>query len=599
MGATCSSILPSSCCRQDEGLNREEEPLLADKERRAVNMLVELFERRSTVSFYEGEPLSALSTLAYSDIYHLQLSAATVFSEISEMDTRPVAREALEPILYMLQSPHIDVQNGASAALGNLAVNVENKLLIMRMGGLEPLIRQMLSPNIDAQVNSVGCITNLATADENKTPIAKSGALLPLTRLARSRDLRVQRNAAGALLNMTHSAEHRQQLIGAGAVPVLVELLGLDDPELQYYATTALSNIAVDDSGRQLLWNTQHALIDALIRLVDTSTIKVQCQTLLTLRNLASDDQFQVQIVEKGGLDSLLPLLQSAYDPLVISASACLRNLSIHPDNEKPILDSGILTCLVSLITQSGNEEVQCHLISALRNLVANNNADNTPFVEAGLFENIKEVMENPASSDLVIGEVIAALNVFAINELLAPYVLNGGFIELLIPLTRSSVPELQYNACVALSSIAGKAGEASESLVRTWDRPEGGLQSYLAAFLVIDEGMDPMLRSIALWTVLLLLESESPDLIRLVTSHPSIIRNVQKIAAANAPSDGDPRNSAYTGDSFAGPRSSRVFESDGYDQDGENTEENDDDVYTRMVNLAQDVVSLVNTLEY
>ncbi|KAJ2362713.1 Vacuolar protein 8, partial [Coemansia sp. RSA 2610] len=550
-----------------------------------------------TVSFYEGEPLKALSTLAYSDIYHLQLSAATAFSEISEMDTRPVTREALEPILYLLHSPHINVQHGASAAMGNLAVNVENKLLIVRMGGLEPLIRQMLSPNIDAQINSVGCITNLATAEENKMVIAKSGALLPLTRLARSRDLRVQRNAAGALLNMTHSAEHRQQLIGAGAVPVLVELLASDDSELQYYATTALSNIAVDDSGRQLLWDTQPVLVDALIRFIDTSTIKVQCQAILTLRNLASDDQYQIQIVEKGGLESLLPLLQSEYDPLVISASACLRNLSIHPDNEKHILDSGILPCLVHLITESGNEEVQCHVISALRNLVANNDADKSMFAESGLFDHMKAVLLSPDASDAVVGEMVAALNVFVLDESLWPYIIDDGFLELLIPLTRSPLVELQYNACVTISSLAGKASEASDRLIQVWDRPDGGLQSYLALFLAVDEGMDPVLRSVALWTVLLLLESDSPDLIQLVTSHPSIIKNIDKIAAIGSLPEGELRNSAYTSDSLAGLRSSRTFDGDGFGGDSENPDD-DADIYNRMINIAQDVVSLVHTLE-
>ncbi|KAJ2293342.1 Vacuolar protein 8 [Coemansia sp. RSA 355] len=579
---------------ESHGSSREDEPLLADKELQAVNMLVDLFERRATVSFYEGEPLQALSTLAYSDTYHLQLSAATAFSEISEMDTRPVTREALEPILYLLQSAHIDVQHGASAALGNLAVNVENKLLIVRMGGLEPLIRQMLSPNIDAQINSVGCITNLATAEENKMRIAKSGALLPLTRLARSRDLRVQRNAAGALLNMTHSAEHRQQLIGAGAVPVLVELLGEDDPELQYYATTALSNIAVDDSGRQLLWDTQPGLIDALVRFVDASTIKVQCQAILTLRNLASDDQYQLQIVAHGGLDSLLPLLQSEYDPLIISAAACLRNLSIHPDNEQPILHSGILPCLVDLLTQSGNEEVQCHVISALRNLVANNDADKTPFAEAGLFDHMKAVLLSPDASDNVVAEMVAALNVFVLDDSLAPYILDGGFLELLIPLTRSPQVELQYNACVTISGLAGKAGEAADRLVQVWDRPDGGLQSYLASFLAVDEGMDPVLRSIALWTVTQLLESNSPDLVNLVTSHPSIIKNIDKIASIGSLSDSELRNSAYTTDSLVGQRMSRAFD-DAYGVDPENPDENDDDIYNRMINLAQDVISLVH----
>jgi hypothetical protein len=38
-------------------------------------------------------------------------------------DVRPVERTTLEPILFLLESPDIEVQRAASAALGNLAVD--------------------------------------------------------------------------------------------------------------------------------------------------------------------------------------------------------------------------------------------------------------------------------------------------------------------------------------------------------------------------------------------------------------------------------------------------------------------------------------------
>jgi vacuolar protein 8 len=39
------------------------------------------------------------------------------------VDVREVDRDTLEPILFLLQNPDIEVQRAASAALGNLAVN--------------------------------------------------------------------------------------------------------------------------------------------------------------------------------------------------------------------------------------------------------------------------------------------------------------------------------------------------------------------------------------------------------------------------------------------------------------------------------------------
>lgn len=42
---------------------------------------------------------------------------------LCQSDVREVDRDTLEPILFLLQSPDIEVQRAASAALGNLAVN--------------------------------------------------------------------------------------------------------------------------------------------------------------------------------------------------------------------------------------------------------------------------------------------------------------------------------------------------------------------------------------------------------------------------------------------------------------------------------------------
>jgi vacuolar protein 8 len=174
------------------------EPLLLENEREAVadllqylesmelelvrflSKLTQLIDRTST-NFFTGSPLAALTTLSFSDNVDLQRSAALAFAEITEKEVRPVGRDTLDPILFLLSSHDTEVQRAASAALGNLAVNsafipnlfkislcrsifpADNKLLIVKLGGLEPLIRQMLSPNVEVQCNAVGCVTNLAT----------------------------------------------------------------------------------------------------------------------------------------------------------------------------------------------------------------------------------------------------------------------------------------------------------------------------------------------------------------------------------------------------------------------------------------------------
>lgn len=101
--------------------------------------------------------------------------------------------------------------------------------------------------------------------------------------------------------------ENRQQLVNAGAIPVLVSLLNSPDTDVQYYCTTALSNIAVDGNrylrfflssrytdalpacNRKKLAQNEPKLVHSLVMLMDSPSLKVQCQAALALRNLASD----------------------------------------------------------------------------------------------------------------------------------------------------------------------------------------------------------------------------------------------------------------------------------------------------------------------
>ncbi|KAI9760881.1 MAG: Vacuolar protein 8 [Chaenotheca gracillima] len=525
----------SSCCKGRSG-DRLYEPVLAESEREAVADLLVYLENRAETDFFSGEPLRALSTLVYSDNVDLQRSASLTFAEITERDVREVDRDTLEPILFLLQSSDIEVQRAASAALGNLAVNNENKVSIVHLGGLAPLIRQMTSSNVEVQCNAVGCITNLATHEDNKAKIARSGALGPLTRLAKSKDERVQRNATGALLNMTHSDDNRQQLVNAGAIPVLIQLLTSQDVDVRYYCTTALSNIAVDSTNRKRLAQTEGRLVQSLVHLMDpaspNASPRVQCQAALALRNLASDEKYQLEIVKARGLPPLLQLLQSDYFPLILSAVACIRNISIHPLNESPIIEAGFLKPLVDLLGSTGNEEIQCHAISTLRNLAASSDRNKELVLEAGAVQKCKQlVLEVPLS---VQSEMTAAIAVLALSDDLKTHLLNLGVFDVLIPLTASESIEVQGNSAAALGNLSSKVGDYS-IFIQDWNEPEGGIHGYLKRFL---SSGDPTFQHIAIWTLLQLIESEDEKLTERISKSDEIISKIKDISDKNVESD-------------------------------------------------------------
>lgn len=124
--------------------------------------------------------------------------------------------------------------------------------------------------------------------------------------------------------------------------------------------------------------------------------------------------------MRNNGLPSLLRLLQSSFLPLILSSVACVRNVSIHPLNESPIIEAGFLSPLIELLSYDENEEIQCHAISTLRNLAASSERNKQAIVDAGAVERIRDlVLVLPAS---VQGEMTAALAVLALSGMQTAY---------------------------------------------------------------------------------------------------------------------------------------------------------------------------------
>ena len=316
--------------------------------------------------------------------------------------------------------------------------------------------------------------------------------------------------------------------MNAGAIPVLVALLSSHDVDVQYYCTTALSNIAVDQANRQKLAQTEPKLVYSLVHLMDSSSPKVQCQAALALRNLASDEKYQLEIVKAKGLQPILRLLQSSFLPLILSAVACIRNISIHPHNAPPIIEAGFLRLLVDLLGSTDNEEIQCHAISTLRNLAASSDKNKQLVLEAGAVQKCKQlVLDVPLS---VQSEMTAAIAVLSLSDDLKSHLLSLGVFDVLIPLTASESIEVQGNSAAALGNLSSKVGDYSMFL-QCWLEPEGGIHGYLKRFLASG---DATFQHIAIWTLLQLLEAKEPQLNKLISQSSEIVTMIKNIAEKN-----------------------------------------------------------------
>jgi len=231
------------------------------------------------------------------------------------------------------------------------------------------------------------------------------------------------------------------------------------------------SNWPSSGSNRKKLAQSEPKLVTSLVQLMDSTSLEVQCQAALALRNLASDgacilrqsmcvakckvaraEKYQLEIVMADGLRPLLRLLQSTYLPLVLSSAACVRNVSIHPQNESPIIESGFLQPLINILSFKDNEEIQCHAFSTLRNLAASSERNKIAIVKAGVVHSIlKLVLDVSVNIQSVMTACVAVLT---LSDDVKGKLLEMGICEVLIPLTNSPSLEVQGNSATALGNL-------------------------------------------------------------------------------------------------------------------------------------------------
>ena len=110
-------------------------------------------------------------------------------------------------------------------------------------------------------------------------------------------------------------------------------------------------------------------------------------------------------------------LLRSRVPQIVLAAVACIRNISIHPSNETPIVQCGFLEPLLELLLYD-SEEIQCHAMSTLRNLVSSDE-NKLAVVKVGAVEKIGGLLRLPNLALSVQSEMTACLAVLALMGML------------------------------------------------------------------------------------------------------------------------------------------------------------------------------------
>ncbi|XP_062101547.1 U-box domain-containing protein 4-like [Humulus lupulus] len=217
--------------------------------------------------------------------------------------------ELIHQLVSDLQSCSIEEQKQAAMEIRLLAKNKsENRLKIAKAGAVKPLISLLSSSDLQLQEYGVTAILNLSLCDENKELIASSGAIKPLVRALRIGNSTAKENAACALLRLSQVEENKMAIGRSGAIPLLVNLLENGGFRGKKDASTALYTLC---SVKENKIKAVHAgIMKPLVELMADFGSNMVDKSAYVLSLLVSVPEARTALVDEGGIPVLVEIIE-------------------------------------------------------------------------------------------------------------------------------------------------------------------------------------------------------------------------------------------------------------------------------------------------
>lgn len=165
----------------------------------------------------------------------------------------------LASLSQTLHSRDPTVLTNAAAAVVNLSIEPENKVLIVRSGAVLPLIDILKHGSSEAREHAAGALFSLAVEEENRAPIGVLGAIPPLIQLFCHRSDgadRVRHDAGRALYHLTLMETNRSKVARiSGAIKRVLFIATCADETrvIRKFAMMLVCNLAGCAEGRAAL----------------------------------------------------------------------------------------------------------------------------------------------------------------------------------------------------------------------------------------------------------------------------------------------------------------------------------------------------------
>eukprot|EP00253_Pinus_taeda_P004337 PITA_04337 len=217
---------------------------------------------------------------------------------------------AVKPLVSLLHSVDPLTQENAVTALLNLSLYENNKFEITEAGAIKPLIHVLKSGTSTAKENAACTLLSLSLIEDNKVTIGASGAIPPLVALLINGSLRGKKDAATTLYTLSSLRENKEKAIRAGVIRPLVDLMAEPSTGMVDKSAVLLGNLASIPEGKTVI--VDEGGIPVLVEVVEVGSPRGKEHATATLLQLCEDSYLhRTLVLREGAIPPLVALSQS------------------------------------------------------------------------------------------------------------------------------------------------------------------------------------------------------------------------------------------------------------------------------------------------
>ncbi|KOO32569.1 beta-glucan synthesis-associated [Chrysochromulina tobinii] len=286
-----------------------------------------------------------------------QVNAAEALSNLARdnPETQMAIAKAggIAPLLAMLPCKSQEAQAQGASALAQLTrYNRENQSSFSKQGGIQQLVPLLTNKNLTVQAMAALCLTEVVKDNrENQTLASETGCIANLVDQLKNNDRapgveEVKAEAAGAIWVLSdHHDKNKQAVADAGGIQPTVMILAGGTARAQEHSAYALASLGAGNV------TNQRQITTLLVGCLSSGSAMAKANATALLEKLVQENPTsQQEIAMAGPLLDLIGLLKDGSDGAKRFALWSL-SLSISPDNQKTLLEEGVIDPIVAALT--------------------------------------------------------------------------------------------------------------------------------------------------------------------------------------------------------------------------------------------------------